>query len=129
MLIAPNMLYSLIYELLEGRKWDLGIFISPTKNQPVLTKNKSILLETEKITGFSKNVTFKSKAMPRAGCHPGPRRYLACVVSVRVLTCGSWEGSKAKVSLSLVLKEFAARGLRLWLAGMWVLIDCIQLFK
>ena len=56
--------------------------------------------------------------MPCAGCHPGSRCYLACVVNVSMLICSSWEGCKAKVSFSSVLMEFAARGLRMWLAGM-----------
>lgn len=51
-----------------------------------------------------------------AGCH------LAHDVTWHVQQCehaypSSWEGCKAKVSFSLVLMEFAARGLRMWLAG------------
>lgn len=62
--IACNTIYFFICNLLEGRKWVLGSFTSPIKNQPVQTKRRSVPLETEKITDFSKNVTLKSKA-----CH------------------------------------------------------------
>lgn len=58
---APNTLDSIIWELCEGRKWFPLICISPVKSKPVQAKSNSVLLETEKITDFNKNVCLDIK--------------------------------------------------------------------
>lgn len=61
---APNALPSISCGLLEARKWVSVILLSPTKNKPIQTKSKSILLE--KLMDFNQNLMLNSQAMLHA---------------------------------------------------------------